>query len=75
MNNNDIPLPKDSSKVYNENHMQNCNVFLGDIEGCAFGVPGTSITINNYPSSSKPAKKPEADKPAPDSEGRDRLKE
>ena len=75
MNNNDIPLPKDSSKVYNENHMQNCNVFLGDMHGCAFGVPGTSITINNYPSSSKPAKKPEADKPAPDSEGRDRLKE
>ena len=47
MNNNDIPLPKDSSKVYNENHMQNCNVFLGDMHGCAFGVPGTSITINN----------------------------
>lgn len=31
---------KDKPQVYNENHMENCNVFQGDIYGATFPLPG-----------------------------------
>ena len=59
MNNNDIPLPKDSANVYNENHMQNCNVFQGDIYGACFPLPGAQVTIeHHYGNGQKPTSQP-----------------
>jgi len=48
---------KDSTpQVYNENHMENCNVFQGDIYGATFPLPGAQVTINqNYGKGQKPA--------------------
>lgn len=37
---------KDSVKVYNENHMENCNVIQGDQYGGVFPLPGAHVTIN-----------------------------
>ena len=37
---------KDKPQVYNENHMENCNVFQGDIYGATFPLPGAQVTIN-----------------------------
>lgn len=37
---------KDSAKIYNENHMENCNVFQGDQFGGVFPLPGAQVTIN-----------------------------
>ena len=47
---------KDSKpQVYNENHMENCNVFQGDIYGATFPLPGAQVTINqNYGKGQKP---------------------
>ena len=39
---------KDEVKIYNENHMENCNVFQGDIYGATFPLPGANVTINQY---------------------------
>ena len=40
---------KDKPQVYNENHMENCNVFQGDVYGATFPLPGAQVTINqNY---------------------------
>lgn len=48
---------KDNNKpqVYNENHMENCNVFQGDVYGATFPLPGAQVTINqNYGKGQKP---------------------
>ena len=47
---------KDSKpQVYNENHMENCNVFQGDVYGATFPLPGAQVTINqNYGKGQKP---------------------
>lgn len=37
---------KDNIKIYNENHMEGCNVFLGDQYGGVFPLPGAQVTIN-----------------------------
>ena len=37
---------KDDIKIYNENHMENCNVFLGDQYGGVFPLPGAQVIIN-----------------------------
>lgn len=37
---------KDKPLVYNENHMENCNVFQGDVYGATFPLPGAQVTIN-----------------------------
>lgn len=37
---------KDKPQVYNENHMENCNVFQGDVYGATFPLPGAQVTIN-----------------------------
>lgn len=37
---------KDNCKIYNENHMENCNVFQGDQYGGVFPLPGSQVTIN-----------------------------
>lgn len=37
---------KDNCKIYNENHMENCNVFQGDQYGGVFPLPGAHVTIN-----------------------------
>ena len=37
---------KDNCKIYNENHMENCNVFQGDQYGGVFPLPGAQVTIN-----------------------------
>lgn len=39
-------MDKDKLKVYNENHMQNCNVIMGDQYGGIFPLPGAHVTIN-----------------------------
>ena len=39
---------KDTEKIYNENHMENCNVFQGPIYGGIFPLPGANVTINQY---------------------------
>ncbi len=42
-------------QVYNENHMENCNVFQGDVYGATFPLPGAQVTINqNYGKGQKP---------------------
>ena len=42
-------------KIINENHMENCNVFQGDIYGATFPLPGAQVTINqNYGKGQKP---------------------
>ena len=44
-----------TSQVHNENHMENCNVFQGDIYGACFPLPGAQVTINqNYGKGQKP---------------------
>ena len=46
---------KDKPQVYNENHMENCNVFQGDVYGATFPLPGAQVTINqNYGKGQKP---------------------
>lgn len=46
---------KDNPQVYNENHMENCNVFQGDVYGATFPLPGALVTINqNYGKGQKP---------------------
>jgi hypothetical protein len=47
---------KDSTpQVYNENHMENCNVFQGEVYGATFPLPGAQVTINqNYGKGQKP---------------------
>lgn len=46
---------KDNPQVYNENHMENCNVFQGDVYGATFPLPGAQVTINqNYGKGQKP---------------------
>ena len=46
---------KDKPQVYNENHMENCNVFQGDIYGATFPLPGAQVTINQtYGKGQKP---------------------
>lgn len=37
---------KDNCRIYNENHMENCNVFLGDQYGATFPLPGSQVTIH-----------------------------
>lgn len=37
---------KNNCKIINENHMENCNVFQGDIFGATFPLPGSQVTIN-----------------------------
>lgn len=39
---------KDNIKIYNENHMENCNVFQGDQYGGVFPLPGAQVTINQH---------------------------
>lgn len=39
---------KDNKGIYNENHMENCNVFQGNIYGATFPLPGANVTINQY---------------------------
>lgn len=39
---------KDNIKIYNENHMENCNVFQGDQYGGIFPLPGAQVTINQH---------------------------
>lgn len=42
-------------EIHNENHMQNCNVFLGNVYGATFPLPGAQVTINNnYGKNGKP---------------------
>ena len=46
---------KDKPQIINENHMENCNVFQGDIYGATFPLPGAQVTINqNYGKGQKP---------------------
>ena len=41
--------------MYNENHMENCNVFQGVVYGATFPLPGAQVTINqNYGKGQKP---------------------
>jgi hypothetical protein len=48
---------KDKPQVYNENHMENCNVFQGDVYGATFPLPGAQVTINQtYGKGQKPTK-------------------
>jgi hypothetical protein len=45
----------DKPQIINENHMENCNVFQGDIYGATFPLPGAQVTINqNYGKGLKP---------------------
>ena len=45
----------DKPQIINENHMENCNVFQGDIYGATFPLPGAQVTINqNYGKGQKP---------------------
>ena len=45
----------DKPQIINENHMENCNVFQGDIYGATFPLPGAQVTINqNYGNGQKP---------------------
>ena len=39
---------KDRTHIINENHMENCNVFLGDIYGACFPLPGAQVTIEQH---------------------------
>lgn len=39
---------KDRAHIINENHMQNCNVFQGDIYGACFPLPGAQVTIEHH---------------------------
>lgn len=39
---------KDNVKIYNENHMENCNVFQGDQYGGVFPLPGAQVAINQH---------------------------
>lgn len=42
-------------QIHNENHMENCNVFLGDVYGATFPLPGAEVTINQtYGKGQKP---------------------
>lgn len=42
-------------QVHNENHMENCNVFQGDVYGACFPLPGAQVTINQtYGKGQKP---------------------
>lgn len=42
-------------QVFNENHMENCNVFQGDVYGATFPLPGAQVTINQtYGKGQKP---------------------
>lgn len=41
-------MDKDKFKVYNENHMENCNVIMGDQYGGIFPLPGAQVTINQH---------------------------
>ena len=42
-------------QIINENHMENCNVFQGDIYGATFPLPGAQVTINQtYGKGQKP---------------------
>lgn len=42
-------------EIHNENHMQNCNVFLGNVYGATFPLPGSQVTVNNnYGKGQKP---------------------
>lgn len=36
------------AEIHNENHMENCNVFQGDIYGATFPLPGAQVTINQF---------------------------
>lgn len=48
-------MDKDKVKVYNENHMENCNVIMGDQYGGIFPLPGSHVTINQqYGKGQKP---------------------
>ena len=38
----------DKRNVVNNNHMENCNVFMGDIYGAIIPLPGTPVTINQH---------------------------
>lgn len=41
----------DSPKI--ENHMENCNVFMGDSYGGVFPLPGAQVTVNQFLDSKK----------------------
>ena len=48
-------MDKDKIKVYNENHMENCNVIMGDQYGGIFPLPGAHVTIHQqYGKGQKP---------------------
>ena len=47
-NNNPTRSKKDRAQIINENHMQNCNVFQGDIYGACFPLPGAQVTIEQH---------------------------
>ncbi len=42
-------------QIINENHMENCNVFQGDVYGATFPLPGAQVNINQtYGKGQKP---------------------
>lgn len=41
-------INKDRAQIINENHMENCNVFMGNIYGASFPLPGAHVTIEQH---------------------------
>ena len=41
-------INNDRAQIINENHMENCNVFLGNIYGASFPLPGAHVTIEQH---------------------------
>lgn len=39
---------KENVKIYNENHMENCNVFQGPVYGASFPLPGVEQHITQH---------------------------
>lgn len=66
---------KDSCKIYNENHMENCNVFQGDQYGGVFPLPGAQVTINQQFGKGQKPKQEVAEGKAETAEERDKRKQ
>ena len=39
----------DKGNIVNNNHMENCNVFMGNVYYANFPLPGSQVTVNNFP--------------------------
>ncbi len=44
----------DKGNIVNNNHMENCNVFMGNVYYANFPLPGSQVTVNNFPDKQQP---------------------